>query len=169
MEPVSIPDISGPERANKIGNILFWAGQAKYLVLLGGASSGTQTAFFALYGAQEAGLCLNFYANNALLRTYDRMGAEASFLRTGARSLYVVDKALTLGSLGLFAYGASHDRSKLAAIGGLGFVFTNLFDFYVWHQLSQSTAEARSGIRNWNTGVGLREGGLDLTITYSFL
>ena len=154
---------------NTIGNILFWVGQAKYLVLLGGASSGSQAVFWTLYGAQEAGLGLNFYANNALLRTYHGMGGEGSFLRTNARTMYIVDKTITVGSIGLFAYGLANDRSNLIAIGALGFVFSDLFDFYVWHQLSQSTAEVRNGIRNWNAGAGLRDGGMDLVLTYSFL
>lgn len=162
------PDIARFDAAERLGNILFWAGQAKLLAFAGGYSTGALAVFTALYGAQEAGLGLNYYANRSLFRTYEGLGGESSFLRKGARKLYLADKALTVASLGSIAYGAASDNSSLAVAGGVGFLFSNLLDFYVWHQLTQSNGEARSAVLSWNAGAGLHDGGMRATITYSF-
>lgn len=162
------PDISRIVKADRLGNILFWAGQAKVLALAGGSSTGALAVFAALYGAQEAGLGLNFYANRSLTRTYARLGGESSFLRQGAQKLYIADKLLTAASLGSMMYGIAAEEPSLAVAGGVGFLFTNLLDFYVWHQLSQSNGEARSAVLNWNAAVAPLDGGLRAILSFTF-
>lgn len=139
------------------------------LLALSPRSNWNLIPFLALYGAQEAGLGLNYYVNSAYLRTYRDMGGESSFLRTGAGTLYLADKTLTVASVGLVSYGAMRDESGPLIAGLVGYVFTNLLDFYVWHQLRQSNNEARSAIRNWNAEMGVRDGGLSGKLAYSFL
>lgn len=168
IPPPAIPDLSGYAKADRIGNILFWVGQAKIPVLaLFSGKEWNLIPFLALYGVQETGMGMNYYANRSYLSAYRGMGGETSFLRTGAGTLYLVDKALAVAAIGAIVYGAAEDDSGLVIAGGLGAVFVNLLDFYVWHQLRQSNNEAASAVRNWNVGVGLRNRGAGLEITYS--